>query len=116
MNKVTLSFLFCIVLFSCKDKDEPVTVCGVKDPANDLAWLKAVIDDLEKSSVRQYFYVSRAEYNHTVVFTVGNCCPMCNTYTPVYKCDGTQMQNPDYSQIKNSVVIWKPDDFLCVLI
>ena len=116
MKRLSLLSLLCFALFSCKDKDEPNTICGVNNPATDLAWLKAQVDDIQKSDLHKYFYISKADYNGTVVFTIDNCCPMCNTYRPVYHCDGTEIMNPDYTLLKNSVVAWQPDDFVCLVV
>lgn len=104
--------LVMIILAACKDDHEKSLVCDFKE-VTDLPWLKTIITDIEKSELSQYWYISLADYNGQQVITVGNCCPMCSTITPVYRCDGTKIDNPDYSLIKNSKVVWHPANFTC---
>ena len=102
-----LFFVF-LLLIACKD-DKELDDDTIPD------WLVEKIDELEKSSIRQYFYVVSAEYNGERVFRFANCCPMCSTVYILYTVDGTEVKNADPSKVKNEKIIWKPDDFSCVM-
>jgi len=111
-------FILLIVLlaFSCKEKVHPSPTCNVKNPTEELAWLKAEIDRREKShsDMEVYFYIEQGEYNDQTVFLYNNCCPMCNTIIPVYDCLGTKLFDLSPGiEIKNIKVIWKPDGNPC---
>ncbi|MBL7789903.1 MAG: hypothetical protein JNL75_08780 [Chitinophagales bacterium] len=41
----------CLILFTCGKKEDPVILyCGVKDPVNELEWLRIAIKDRKTSS------------------------------------------------------------------
>ena len=104
-----LLLLVSATLFTCKNDD----CCS--DPEIDEAWLNATVADIEKSSIKQYFYITRATYDGQCVVYVNNCCPMCSTALILYRCDGTKLENVDYTKIKNEAIVWHPDDFVCQL-
>jgi len=79
----------------------------------DQVWLDKTIADLEKSSLKEYFYIARADYEGMCVTYVNNCCPTCNTAIIVYHCDGTRFENAEVTKLKNESIVWKPDNFAC---
>ena len=93
--------------------------CGVSDPAEDLPWLKSVIEEIEFTEIgRQFMYVQEARYLGKSVFIIGNCCPYCNVIIPVYDCDGELVCNLgtcNVSLFKNRKLIWSGDPFECTL-
>jgi hypothetical protein len=57
----------------------------------------------------------QAEYNHEVVFYIGNCCPYCTTIILHYDCSGNLIENVDHTKVVNDKIVWKPKDFACSL-
>lgn len=112
MKKISL--LLLIVVSSCKYNDMPATTCDVRDPANDLPWLKEKIAGIQQSSIHQYFRVEQVEYNGETGFYIDNCCPFCDTLPIFYKCSGEAVTNIDTSKLISKGVIWQPSDFSCV--
>lgn len=90
-----LSYYLFLILFlaafsSCK-KDKPiadplqgnsdVSACGVKDPVNNLAWLKKEILEARKGGTDKYLIVTMAEYNGETYFNsqlAYSSCWVCN--------------------------------------
>ena len=110
---IFLIAFFTTISFSCED-DSQSTVCDVKDPAEDLPWLKNMIDLWEvNSTIYTYMYVDQGTYLGQTVLIVKNCCPVCDSYFPVYNCAGQELQGVNLSDIKNLKTVWKPEDSLC---
>jgi hypothetical protein len=121
MLKVTPTLAIIMLLFAtCTDHDLTTTgVCGVSDPANELAWLKAeirVLDQSRDKNTHRYFYVSQATYQNQTVFIFGNCCPNCNTITPIKNCYG-ELLNNSIAEINGSItgeqILWASEDNEC---
>ena len=118
-------FLFLSILmlsFACKDDDDKyATTCGTNDPINDLAWLKAEIENREAtkaSGTYPYFYIQQASYLGQTVFIYNGCCPMCSYYVPVLNCSGQEIfqLNADNSKsLRNVKLLWAPEGFQCSL-
>ncbi len=109
---------FVLAALSCEYNHTSMTngYCDVKDAAVDLPWLKERIKDIESSSLKEYFYISRATYKGKTVIIQGNCCPMCNTVIPVTNCAGELLFYADDTKskdLKNITVIWRPEPFAC---
>ena len=116
--KNCLFLLIVLLALSCKDKVQPSFTCDVKNPIEELPWLKTEIDRREKSTsdVEVYFFIEQGEYNNQTVFLYNNCCPMCSTITPVYDCSGTKLFDLSPGiEIKNIKIIWKPEGCPCQL-
>jgi len=111
MKKIAVVLL--IVASACKYNDMPTTACEVRDPANDLPWLKEMIHGFEQSSIRQYFRVEKVEYNGELGFYVDSCCPMCSIIPIFYRCSGEAVTGIDASKLVSKGVIWQPSDFSC---
>lgn len=121
MKKIILPFVLLIALsFSCQEENTPSTACQIENPLQEMDWLKVIIENLEGSSLTEYMYISQATRGSSTVFLVQNCCPFCNTVTPVYNCEGVLLgilgsgeNGIDPTTIKNSKVIWKSENFSC---
>lgn len=122
MKKIStiLCFMLSIILFSaCTEQDEPY----VLDP--NLVWLNDKIQEMERSTdeLSRYFYVSSGLYEGGRVFIFANCCPHCNTVTPVYNEEGDLLGFLSYSgnegiihgDISDQKLYWKPKNSLCNL-
>ncbi len=119
MKWTNLYLLFIIfVAIGC---NEPEDSCFADDPLNQLDWLNEEIEDLKSNEeLSQFQYVSKAEYEGGTVFLFGNCCPYCNTATPVKNCFGQQIgfigsqeSAIDISKLENIETVWKPEDSAC---
>ena len=116
--KLSIRILIILVTLdsSCKEEED----CSVKNPIEDLPWLADDIKILNQGSFSQYFYVSWAIYESNTVFIYGDCCPNCNTITPVYDCSGNNIgvigdgdEDIPLSIRDNEIIIWRADNFAC---
>lgn len=107
MRLLVLLIFLSVALIGCKKE-----CC---DDSVDKTWLDAKIGELEKSELKEYFYIVSATYEGRCVTYVNNCCPMCATMIIVYSCDGTKLENVDLTKLINQKVAWKPDNFSCQL-
>jgi len=107
--------LFCIaalffsacLLLSCEKSN---SLCGGKDPMNDLPWLGQEIARL--GSLNQCYNVSRSTYEKQTVFIISNCEPNINSVPLLYNCDGNvlNLSVADYQNLKftgSIELIWK---------
>ncbi len=119
-STLILMALCALLLFTCKEDDNPnpKNACSVEDPVHDLPWLAAKVEEMQNSSLAEYWYVTQAQYGTETVFIYGNCCPFCNTMTPVFNCSGEQLGivgdgTFEMDSFKDEAVIWAPDDSHC---
>lgn len=106
----------CVALLSCKEYNDknaakPQLLTGEAIPE----WMKPKVDEIQNSDLRKFFYVVKANYLDEDVYLFSNCCPMCGTAFTVYRTDGTIIANADPALVKNSEVVWKPEDFVCTV-
>lgn len=123
MKKSTLLILISIFIlsFSCKnddDDDDLSNSCSVSNPIEELGWLKERIEQLSDSNTDGYFYVSQNTLNGETVFIFPDCCPVCDTVTLVYDCQGNNIgsvgdENISISILDDDIIIWKPNNFAC---
>lgn len=119
MEKSTLSILISIFIlsFSCKnDDDNLINTCSISNPIEELVWLKERIEQLSNSNTDGYFYVSQNTLNGETVFIFPDCCPVCDTVTLVYDCEGNNIgsvgdENISISILDDDIIIWKPKNF-----
>ena len=107
--------LVLILAFSC-GKDDPVSknACDVKNPAEDLPWLKTIIQSWEANgALLEYMYVQQGTYQGQTVFLPGSCCPFCDFFFPVYNCDGQEVTIENGQHVTNLKTIWKPQNSEC---
>ena len=116
-NYKSFLFILALIAFSCEQNDPEVSnACGVEDPAENLPWLKAKIESFEEfPDFYQYMYVQQGTYLDQTVFMVGNCCPFCDSYFPVYNCEGDEIMGGVVSEITDLKTVWKPAFSQCTL-
>ncbi|CAG4999236.1 hypothetical protein DYBT9275_02184 [Dyadobacter sp. CECT 9275] len=95
-NLVLFLILFTIV--SCKDKSPGagVEACGVKDPAQNLPWLKDMIEQSAASKEKGFLKVTLVNLRGEQVFdfaVIYMSCIACQ----VYHCDGTRVDISKYT-------------------
>ncbi len=108
-----------LIFLSCKEAE--ITSCESEDPINDLEWLYDEIESIKSNNERAKFQViSRAVYEGNTVFLFGNCCPNCNTASPVKNCFGEQIGilgdhegAINLDALKDLETLWKSADSVC---
>ncbi|MDY7396478.1 hypothetical protein UMM65_14600 [Aureibaculum sp. 2210JD6-5] len=122
MKRIALILLSCILFFSCNSSEEfnSKSACGVKNPVEDLAWLKNEIDEREQNdSVDwRYHYILQTSFKKQDIFIYGDCCPNCNSVYVVYNCSGENIGyigDDKYSSdlLSKGTVIWKSSNNEC---
>lgn len=120
MKKVISGLLISMLLLACSGKGSSTkAACGVDNPIEDLAWLKTYTQQVDASSeeLSRYLSVVQGTYNGETVFIFDNCCPICSVVISVYDCEGKSIgllnDTINLSEIKDTQIIYKPDDFTC---
>ena len=116
-----LFYILALSLFmSCSDRDDTIhVICGVNDPTEELAWLKAEITIRRRdvSEEAKYQYISQAVWEGSTVFLYRNCDPKGNSIIPVYSCEGELLgeigKNFVLDDFSNLLILFKPLDFVC---
>ncbi|WP_215226564.1 hypothetical protein [Echinicola shivajiensis] len=115
--KKAVYFLFaCFLVFaiSCKDEEQPSASCGVENPAEDLAWMKPVIDELKSTEIgRDYGYIRSGNYEGNNYYYVGSCCPNCNWAPIFYNCEGEVQEDLEISDLTEVKLVWKSESNMC---
>ena len=109
MRSFTKILLIAVTIssFSC-EKDDSLT-CGVANPTEELPWLKTMIESWEaNSTIYMYMYVQQGTYSGQTVFLAANCCPFCDSYFPVFNCEGEEIMVTNIQDITGLKTIWKP--------
>lgn len=94
MKKIAFFFVLTLQLFGCSTEqpnpEGEVTAlnCNVKDPINDLPWLKSIVDDLKVHGLSAWGVklVSYNKVEYIMVVTVWSSSPESGIYT----CSGEQ--------------------------
>jgi hypothetical protein len=119
MKAPLIPMLLLLTAAAChcdKNEPEPIKVCGVVDPVENLAWLKAIIDDYKKDTngMLTYQYVQQSTYEGNTVFIFGNCCPVCDFVPLIKDCEGNTVEISPGGELGPNTVIWKPENSSCV--
>ena len=105
--------LSLVMVFSCEDKEDP-TACWVKNPTENLPWLKEYIENIAEESMAEYAYVGQATWGGQTVFFTASCCPHCNWFLIVHDCAGNRVeQDISLNDLEDRKVLWKSTDSLC---
>lgn len=115
MKKSLYPVLFCLLAgFSCAEKDDPATACGVIDPVENLAWLKQLAENAAIGGLSEFSYITQAKYKGKRVFYQGSCCPNCFWVLILYDCEGNRINEEiSLNDLEDSLVIWQPENFQC---
>jgi hypothetical protein len=87
MSLLLISWL--IITTSCEKNFSPpeTQACNVKDPVNDLEWLKKLIDNIKNDNC--VGEVSQYDYENTIVFFVNSGPAICSEPDfSIYNCSG----------------------------
>jgi len=120
MNKILLILPILCLFYSCNKYDIPK--CDFGDPAEDLLWLKAIIDEREANPTEDmvYCYIVQGKLKRKTVFVFMDCNPSIDKATFVVNCEGDTVKDKNGSNLevsevnlKDEKVIWQPEDFAC---
>ncbi|MGI4021268.1 MAG: hypothetical protein ACRYFA_07160 [Janthinobacterium lividum] len=111
MKKLLLALLLLCLFCTCK-KDPYANICGGKNPIENLPWLKAEIDTLQKSNYQ--YIIKRGIYQNKTIFSESIICALCNSIILYYDCDGNEIHltSEQYNYLlnnsfPNAETIWK---------
>lgn len=114
---ILLIFLF---MMSCNEEDENTycnNICNVSDPARDLAWLNADIEEIEQNNndYSKYAYYQTATYKGETVFFYGNCHPAINYVSFLINCNGDTLgyANELYHDLTSVTLLWQHEESEC---
>ena len=113
MIRVSFALILAIAGACVEHDTRLMGACQAANPAEELPWLKIKITKLENSDIAKYWFITHGTYEDQPVFIVRNCCPFCDTITPVYNCDGVLLFHLSNQQIGNEKIVWKPADYAC---
>jgi len=85
---VTLSLLFILILFSCKEKEKVPEACGTDDPLENIHWLKELKTSLELSAKMAGAQIILYRYHGEDVFLINDCYNCMDGLIQVYNCSG----------------------------
>jgi hypothetical protein len=113
----TFVVLLCLSL-SCSEEDcDPQQTCSMGNPVEEIPALANIIQEWANAGWEEYIWVTQANYQNEVVFIVGNCCPFCDSFLPVYNCAGEQIgivyDTIDARILDNDILIWKAENSTC---
>lgn len=118
-NSIIISGLVALIisttLTSCEEDDSKESInntCNVSNPAEELEWLKAEINNLEGD---EFSYYVMANYMGETVFYYGNCNPVIDYISAVKSCNG---ENIGYTydladEITDRTILWTPENSIC---
>lgn len=86
--KSALLFFSIIFLTSCPSDIHYEMICEVEVPTEDLAWLKEIKTNFEKSSSASKKKIIQYNYKNETVFFVDSCNDCADNLTTVYNCQG----------------------------
>lgn len=119
MKNLIYLFLFLgLLTFSCSEDPDPVKACQV-DNVLELPWLQELIAETEKFEIgRDFTYITMGTYDSQTVFVLRNCCPLCNSVSPVFDCSGNPLgvigsDGIVFDEISDREVIWKSSNNSC---
>lgn len=107
-----LIWLTGILLLSQSCTDTMQADCGVDNPLEDLEWLKAETENLNRSG---FIYLVEGKYKGRTVFFFNACDPIQPTLTVIQDCQGEIIQEASANDVRNQKVIWAPINSVCNL-
>lgn len=119
--KMIFSFCFLLAfLVSCQSnglvnqENEAVSVCGVSNPLEELAWLKEWLQKTEVTPENPcaLYNITQGNYQGQNVYIIGVGGPLCDTCAgnAVYNCEGEQVfvcNLEEQAKISDQKVIWE---------
>lgn len=112
LGGIVLIWSFAIISCQKADLKRNNNTCNVAEPTEELAWLKAEIDEYRQD---EYTYYVMATYKRKTVFYNGNCNPAVNYASSVRNCSGELIgyRNDLGDEFTNETVIYKHENSKC---
>lgn len=115
ISSVLVALVISTTLISCEKDDNKASInntCNVSNPAEELEWLKAEINNLEGD---EFSYYVMANYKGETVFFYSNCNPVIDYISVVKNCSG---ENIGYTydladEITDRTILWTPENSKC---
>lgn len=85
-------FIIIVIVFSCKDEDEKIAVCGTEDPLENLEWITEKIGDPYSWIEIEIYYI---KYNNTDYIGAFYLPTSYGSYIVIYDCDGNKICRSD---------------------
>jgi len=111
-------------LLSCEDNSieesfiEANTACNTNNPIENLSWFRNKIEEIEKTDLAKFSYISQAEYKGSTIFIENSCCPFCSYIVVIYNFEGEQIgylgdENFPIEEVPQGDIIWRGSNFSC---
>ena len=110
--------ILSLLLSGCKDNhsQENLSACGVKDPVNNVSWLKQLVEEARQEREDSYLTIRMFDFEGQTYFSYYKSYMSCIGCV-IYDCNGTRFDFAGFSAGKqqdmiaaifdeNSVVIW----------
>lgn len=89
MVRSTLFLLFLTAVLSCKkdiaNPSADIEICGVKDPINNLAWLKKLVEEAKRNNEEDMLRITAFTYQGKTYI---------NQYKMIWSCIGNEACSP----------------------
>jgi hypothetical protein len=113
--------LILLVYFSCEYEDaiteNSIVLCGVNDPANNLAWLKNLISDIKSDPKYIAVTITAWQYQGQTIFNIYDAISSC-AFCDLRTCNGQKFTPSDFNDFiiskKNEKKIWCLNPDLCL--
>jgi len=114
--------IFFIVLSCNSDDDQLIPFCSVDNPVEDLAWLKADIEEREQNinENSKYYYIVQLIYKEESIIIYANCDPLIDSILPIFNCEGENIGyvgdenfSFGFDFLNKGQIIWKTNNFAC---
>lgn len=109
----TFILLLLVAMVSCQ-KNDLNEICNVRNPTENIAWLKNKINELEADPNRKAFSISMGTLEGSTVFFINFCCSYCSYIVPIYDCVGIEKTGVNPGNVVNQKIVWKPADYSCL--
>lgn len=89
LKQIFLVLLIAIFsISSCDDNKEIAIICEIKNPLEELSFLKEAKDNIDRIDCAGKSTITQYTYNSKIVFEVLICGQIANAQTLVYNCAG----------------------------
>lgn len=94
MRALSIYLTSIVLLVGCRKDETPKpddgSICGTRNPTEDILWLKSAIASASQPSTYADYYVKRAIFKGREILWIEICCPACDTVPPTARyCDGS---------------------------
>lgn len=117
MKIAFISLAVCLLIIGCSD-DQPALKCNAENPIEDLAWLKAKIDERTafvaanpNPNIGYYYYIAKWEGQEVILEDI--CCPVCDYIPMLYTCAGDRIEEFNWNDVVEKELLWRSENSPC---